>query len=328
MVVTGRVVDKATGKSMKGFVMVTVLLNNPHAKDYPEFDSSANFYNTSTGDDGAFRVVTIPGPVILMGGPDTSKIADGENGRYYYKPPMPDPKYPKYFPKERGLGGAVFTLNGAITPLQGNFAKVLEIKPGVASVQEDIVLEPANALPVKILDSANRPVKGAWVAGVSPQDWHRPIQLPADTCNAYHLEPGKARLLVVYDAVSKQYGTLRLKGDEKEPALVKLLPGGTVKGRLIDENGEPVGGVRVVFYHTERTAEEIHKHAFRTRTIETAPDGTFKLEAVPGAKFSVQFSRGTRTFKPQKKIDQSVASGKSLDLGDVKINLEAKTGEE
>jgi RNA polymerase sigma factor (sigma-70 family) len=328
VILTGRVFDSATGKSLPGTVWVGVLQGNPFAKEYPEFDSASSFSSRDTAADGTFRIVTIPGPVLLMGGPDTRKMSSGEMGRYQYKPPVADPKYPRYFPKERGWGEAYYTLNGGISPLQGNFAKVIEIKSGTGIVTQDVVLERASALPVKIVDGDNRPIRGTWVAGISPQDWHRPVQLPKDTCNAYHLMPGKPRLLAVYDPASKQYGTLRLKGDEKNSAVVKLGPGGTVKGRLIGENGRPVGGAVVHLYHQERTAEEVLNHAHRTRLIETDADGKFTAEVIPDVKFSVYFTRGKRTIRPVKKIDESVAPGKAFDLGDVKINLESSTGEE
>src|SRR5262249_55499965 len=97
VVITGRVVDRLSGKWVPGFAMASVLSGNRFAKDYPEFQSSAWFRTASTGDDGTFRIVTIPGPVILMGGPDQRHMPEGDVGRYRYRPPVPDPKYPKYF---------------------------------------------------------------------------------------------------------------------------------------------------------------------------------------------------------------------------------------
>jgi hypothetical protein len=166
------------------------------------------------------------------------------------------------------------------------------------------------------------------VAGINSQEWHWPIQLSTDACHVYHLEPGKARLLAVYDPVSKQFGTLRLKGDETAQAVVKLGPSGKVKGRVVDENGRPLGGITVHVYHRERTAEEIHNHANRARPIETSTDGTFSAETVPGVKLMLRFQRGSRRFDPLKKFDDSVAPGKTLDLGDVKIHLQDASTDE
>jgi RNA polymerase sigma factor (sigma-70 family) len=328
VIVTGKMIDEATGKSLRGTVYLGILQNNPFAKLYPEFESSAWMYSVSTDADGAFRIVSIPGHVILMGSADWQTSVDGESAFNVFKPPLPDPKYPQYFPKERGLGSAYFTLRGGISPLQGNSAKVLEIEPKAGTVNQDIVFQRASALPVTIVDATGQPVKGTYITGISSQDWHWPEKLSKATCNAYHLEPGKPRLLAVYDPASNQYGTLRLRGDEKQPVVVKLGPCGTVKGRLVDENGKPVAGARVRFYHRERTAEEIRAQAYRERLLETDVQGRFTVEAVPGVKFSLHFHRGKKSYQPEKKEYEAVATGKMLDLGDVKINLEAATEEE
>jgi RNA polymerase sigma factor (sigma-70 family) len=329
IILTGKMIDQSTGKSLPGNVYLGILQGNPFAKEYPDFDNSAWFYSRSTDADGTFRIVTIPGPVLLMGAPDMRKLPDGELDHYAFKPPVPDPKYPQYFPKERGLGTAYFTLKGGISPLQGNYAKVLEIKPDAGTVKQDVILERASALPVKIVGAAGQPIKGAWITGLSPQDWHWPVRLTKDTFNAYHLEPGKPRLIVAYSSTGNQYGTLRLKGDEKDPAVVKLGPAGTAKGRLVDENGRPVAGIQVHLYHLERTAEEIFNLAHKTKLIETDAEGKFTIEEViPEVKFSFYFTRGKKIYRPAKKEFDAVATGKVSDVGDVKINLEASTGEE
>jgi 5-hydroxyisourate hydrolase-like protein (transthyretin family) len=64
VVITGRVVDQSTGEAVPGLAYVGVLSDNPFAKKYPEFNSAASFGHEATRDDGTFRIVTIPGPVL------------------------------------------------------------------------------------------------------------------------------------------------------------------------------------------------------------------------------------------------------------------------
>jgi hypothetical protein len=169
----------------------------------------------------------------------------------------------------------------------------------------------------------NGPVAGTWVAGLGPEDWHRPVHIRGDHCPAYDLQPGKPRLLVVHDPKGKRFGTLRLKGDEKGPLTVKLGPAGAVKGRVVDADGKPLAGVTVRLYLRERPAEEIHDHAHRDRPVETDADGKFVIdEVVPGVKFGLLFSRGKRTFRPADRLEKPAPAGKALDLGDVKVKAE------
>jgi protocatechuate 3,4-dioxygenase beta subunit len=279
-----------------------------------------------TAADGIFRIVSIPGPVILMGGPNFWKMPEKEQARDWYKPPVADPKYPQYFQQGRGPVDFYFSPGGARSVVQGTYVKVLEIKPDAGTVKQDILLERANVLTVKIVDADNRPVKGTRVAGTSPQDWHSPIPAAETVCKVYHLEPGMPRLIVVYDPAGKQFGTLRLKGDEKESATVKLGPGAKVTGRLIDENGRPLSDFGVNLYHLERAAEEIRPQASGAKATDA--DGKFAVEVVPGVKFKISFTRGARTYQAMKQIDDTAAPGKTLDVGDVQINLDTAIGEE
>ena len=320
VVVMGRVIDAATKKPLPGWATVGVLSANPFVKDYAEFDSSAFGGGDSeyTSENGMFRVVTIPGPVVLMGGPDRRRMADGEIGYFKYKPPVQDPKHPQYFGK-RGGDAVFYGPGGGIGLLQGNFCKVLNIKPGADTVMEDIVIEQATALPVRLQDGKGRPLTGALVTGVSWAEWMRPVQIEKDTCAAYHLEPGKPRLMVFYEPTKKLIGSLALKGDEKDPAIVRLGPPGVVTGRLVGEDGKPVAGVAVTVYFSERTAEEINAQVHRAKLVETDTKGRFQIEGViPGRNFSMAFRRGRQTFEPLVKLDhRAVQSGETLDLGDV-----------
>src|SRR5262249_56321579 len=90
------------------------------------------------------------------------------------------------------------------------------------------------------------------VGGMSAGGWHRPSRVAGDACGAYHLQPGKPRLMVFYEPTRKLFGTLRLKGDEKGPLVVRLGPGGAVRGRLVGPDGRPLAGVVVKVYHRER----------------------------------------------------------------------------
>ncbi len=166
VIVTGKVIDRATGKSVLGFAEAAALVNNPFAKDYPEFQSTGwGREEGLTGADGSFRIVTIPGPVLLMGG--LSRSADNFSEWIKYKSPSVDEKYPQYFFK---LPEHVnyYRLGGATAPVQGHFCKVLDIKPGTAVVNQDIVIERASTLEMKIEDGEGRPLSGTWAIGFCP----------------------------------------------------------------------------------------------------------------------------------------------------------------
>jgi RNA polymerase sigma factor (sigma-70 family) len=325
VVITGKVIDKGTGKPMRGFAMTAVLQNNPFVKDYPTFGESAWFHMPDTDGNGTFRVVTIPGPVLLMGG-----THDWES-RAKYKAPKPDPKYPQYFLNKPGIT-AYYGPGGGMSPLQGNFCKVLEIKPNVQTVEQDIVLERASALSVHIQDADGKPLKDVWVAGSGEEDWHPPAKCADGTCSAYELEPGKPRLMVFYEPKRKLTGSITFKGDEKEAVVVKLGPAGAIKGRLVDADGKPVSGVAVQLYYPQRPAEEIHHVIHEAKQAVTDESGVFTLdEVIPELKCKLSFQRGRRKFERDPKpadADLQLKAGETRDLSALKVKLLPEAREE
>jgi RNA polymerase sigma factor (sigma-70 family) len=327
VIVTGRVIDKGTGKPIPGHVRTDALNANPYVKEYPEYESSAWMKSESTGPDGTFRTVAFPGAVILMGGPDTSRMPDGTLAWYRYKPVAADPKYPDFFAMNSGLGPAYFGVDGAIRPMQGIACKVLEIKAGTATVEQDLIVEPATELPVKIRDAEGKPVNGVWATGIGSYDWDRPVEVKGDTTSAYHLE-GKPRLMVFYEPSRKLFGTLNLKGNEKEAVTVKLGTGGSVKGQLIGTDGKPMAGVAISLHHRVRPVDEVHEYVHRARPVETDVEGKFHIDdIVPGIKFELSFSRGNQQFELTTAANLTAEPGKAIDAGELKPKPKAQRGE-
>src|SRR5439155_1506327 len=54
---------------------------------------------TAIGEDGTYRLVTVPGLILLQAGVDANVTAEGVRTEHKFRPPVPDPKYPDYFVK-------------------------------------------------------------------------------------------------------------------------------------------------------------------------------------------------------------------------------------
>jgi RNA polymerase sigma factor (sigma-70 family) len=137
VIVTGRLIDMGTGKPVAGYAMAGIPQGNNFVKDYPEFNSHSHFAFENTDGEGRFRVVALPGPVLLMGIPQ--RYEDFAK----YKQPEADPKYPQYF-KKFGDHTAYIMPGGAISPLQGRVCKVVELKAGAETVEYDLELVPVD----------------------------------------------------------------------------------------------------------------------------------------------------------------------------------------
>jgi hypothetical protein len=138
-------------------------------KDNPFEDGasgpSAWYALQHTATDGIFRMVTVPGPVLLMAGASTP----AETAKY--KRSVADPKYPKYLAK-RGDDTVFYGPGGCVMPLEGNFCKVLELKPDAEVVTQDVILEP--------VPHENAPGRAA-AAGERRADPEKPVDPARET---------------------------------------------------------------------------------------------------------------------------------------------------
>jgi len=65
VIVTGKVIDRSTGKPVPGNIDTVILNGNPFAKYISIEHYSCMIQNAETGKDGTFRDVVVPGPVLL-----------------------------------------------------------------------------------------------------------------------------------------------------------------------------------------------------------------------------------------------------------------------
>jgi protocatechuate 3,4-dioxygenase beta subunit len=247
-----------------------------------------------------------------------------------YADPIPDPKYPRYFFKE-GDWPSYHVFGGGMAPVQGHFCKVLELEPGTAIVHQDAVLRRASSLTVKIEDAEGRPVRGAWATGIGTTG-HSPVHIHEASCSAYGVKAGKPRHMVFIHTGRKIAGTLRLTGDEKQPAVVQLRRMGSIKGRLLDRDGKPLAGVAVDLWYRDSRAYFVHERIYGREQVVTDAAGAFAFDNVVGElKFHLSFQRRKQRFeratKPADPYIQ-VKPGASRDLGAIKLKPRTEDADE
>src|SRR5262249_22981426 len=121
------------------------------------------------------------------------------------------------------------------------------------------------------------------------------------------LKPGKVRVLSFLDEKKRLAGELTLHGDETTPQRVTLQPWGTLVGRVVDADGEPLGEG---FLYPVR---------FPSSFPKVGKDGRFRVEGLVAGK-SYRFdllSNAGRRFGGNVTMDVKVGAGEIKDLGDV-----------
>jgi hypothetical protein len=210
--------------------------------------------------------------------------------------------------------------------MQGQWCKVLKLKPDEPEVKFDVRFKQASRFKVLVRDADGKPVSKVVAAGNTSRDWSTPETFDSDTCVVHELETAKPRFVAFLEPTRKLVGTLYLKGDEKEPATVTLAPGGRVKGKLVNAAGEPIANAVVILGYEHRAADEINRRVhgdwrFADAPIETNAAGEFAIDVViPGEKFTVYGRKKDRFLEPpDRNAKVAVKSGEEKDLGTIRM---------
>ena len=315
-VVTGRVIDRKTGKGIVAGIRFAPLPNNKYFASKPGYD---NYRTDRTMDgtdaDGRFRLLTIPGPAVVLVQAHGDETFHGEH-LCPYRRAVPDEADRKHFQYDAADDDWTFTTADGIDFLSvENAARVIDVKPEGETTVE-LSLDRGATATLSVQDADGKPLAGAWIAGIT-EHWPITYRLPEPTAPVYALDPKKPRLLTAYHPEKKLGGAVAVRGDEKESVVLKLGPLGSVTGTLTDTDGKPLGGVDVSV-RPDGTGSELERFANPSgKPVRTDRDGKFTLTGVvPGMPFRLQVQQGEQFYGGAPKIGQRmVKPGEALDLG-------------
>jgi hypothetical protein len=321
VVLTGRVIDRSTGKPVKGGgIRLAPLPDNKYFGTSPAYSGYTSNRLSDEVEDGRFRVVTIPGTSVVMLQANPGETFGGRPINPY-RAVGPDPDHPKYFFKD-GDGNYRFNAAGPSLEFLGSLhaVKVVDLKPDAGEVHLDLYVERGKTARLKVVDPDGKPLAGATAAGLTAT-WPATFQLPADTATVYALDPAKPRTLFLLHPERKLAGTVKVTGDEAEPVVAKLLPTGTVTGMLA-EDGRPAAGVTVGLQFPSGPNSDLYREARVSQApVVTNKDGSFRLDGVmPGVKFSLSLTKGQQYFVGEPRIGlREVSPGQTLELGTLPV---------
>ena len=146
--------------------------------------------------------------------------------------------------------------------------------------------------------------------------------MPKNTANAYALQRGKSRKLMLIHPKRKLGCAVTVKASGKQPATAKLLPLGAVTGKLVEADGQPVAGVSVTIRFPDGPGSGLYREIHLADAAPTTgKDGSFRLEGIiPGVKFYLSLTKGQMYFVGEPKIGtKQVEPGKTLELGSLPV---------
>ena len=317
-VVTGRLYNKATGKGIPGKVHFVPLPENK--SDGLDFYKKRNDLGAEAGADGRFRLVAIAGPGVLMARiSDTLRKIDSVQIDPYKQAEFDAADHPRIKMNDPSDPHRGFLTVSGVQYLDGQHAcKVLDIKEGGA-VSCDLALNPVNTLTVHVQNAEGKPLAGAVVMGISAQLKHA-VPLQSARCTIYALDPKNPRPVAFLHAERKLAAVVTLRGDEKEPVMIRLAAAGTLTGRVLDGDGHAVAGAEILVYYARPEGTNVAGFSLRDLLPRTDKEGRFHLQGiVPGLKVNLGFLKARQRLPLPPLNIKPLQSGQTLDLGDVRV---------
>jgi hypothetical protein len=288
--VTGRIIDKTTGKPARGQVQYFVYNDNPHLQQFPSSRWS-RLGPHFTFNDGTFCLVAFPGPGLLTARADEDRYVRGAGL--------------ESFKHVRHKNGYLECRPQVVLPINFHTLAEIDAAPGTSSLSHDLLLDSGHMLAVTVLAPDSKPLVGTQIAGLKDMvNWQA---TPADvsTHTIENLTPGKQRVVTFLHQSQHLTGELVLEGDETDPQKVILRPWGAATGRVVSADGEPWSNA------------ELHSIILPDGYPKVGKDGRFKIEGLIAGKPYTLYLVKDNTVRGTVVKDLKVGPGEVKDLGDL-----------
>jgi protocatechuate 3,4-dioxygenase beta subunit len=329
VVVQGRIADRQTGQGVDGQVRFLPLPENPYVNKAGYELMAFGWMSRDSDPDGNYCLTVSPGPGVLVVEAYRS-AATGRRG--------PNPYLQAHFDEEDrkhvtviGSGEddreiVVAGREGRVPLRQFNAAKWIDLAETAGPITRNFDFDRGRTVTVQIQDPDGRPLTGAVVGSAIPPQLGE--SLATAECTLHMLDPKMPRLYVFYHPGRKLGARLSVGGAEPGPLAVKLMPTGTVTGRVLDASGRPVAELHAqVRYQTQAVRQLIRylaENELGHASVATDADGRFRFDRMfPDEEFTLSIWRWGKPMENGARIERKrVASGAVLDLGDLRIRAD------
>jgi hypothetical protein len=328
----GRAIDERTGKPVLGRVASFPFERNPLLQDTDSRHPRAAELGVSTDAEGRFEIAALPGPGILT----FSAVFDAADrfahgvGADRIEGELVDPGREHAFRTVPGIISAnIYNLLVPINPRAEDHDQTVELK-----------LHSGVDVSLRVVTFDGRPLGEYYVLGVRERSWWTPYNESRFTIAGCF--PSETRRLFLYQPARNLVASFDLTGIPPESPQITLRPGGTIAGRVLDQEGHPMpnvdisgswGSLRVSAGHLA----DIERN--RGMMVPSGPgqyfstdaDGRFEVKGIiPRFKYTgfVMVPRrfGNRLLPERLTVftDVTVKAGETKQLGDMRLEPLAK----
>ncbi|HTU90402.1 MAG TPA: carboxypeptidase-like regulatory domain-containing protein [Gemmataceae bacterium] len=333
--VEGKLVDKATGKGVRGEASFLLLENAAVARFLVDNPLYSHEHYVRPGGmhawsdaEGRFKLRVPPVPLVILARAGTmldpespyASLRVAEADRKYLRKPSTEEGMLKVGPRHDKE--EYFNTHMLISPLRWeNGYALVHPKKTDETVKVVISFDPGRTIRGKMVDPDGRPLAGVQAAGVYAAGEHDPTTFRTDAFTVYALDPNRPRTVYFRHAAKNLVAAITLRGDEKVAPVVKMQPGAAVVGRVLDAAGKPLAGMEVSIQLSESEPDGLIRQELlgggRRPLTTTDADGRFRLEGLfPGLEFQVYAGHPGHRSMAASFGSATLKSGEVRDLGE------------
>jgi RNA polymerase sigma factor (sigma-70 family) len=303
VVVTGRVTDEESGQPVPGRVRYAPLKGNKTLEKLAGLDVHANgdlrpdrVLTYPLDGDGRFRFVAPPGLGVILVQAESRAVAARPYTQAWLSPSEAKQPYAVTIPDFPQM---LSRADGLLELLRDkNAYRVIDPANGTESLTADFALDPGKTVTGRVVDEGGKAVAGAFVAGLTAAQAEA-VTLQDHSFIARALDPSHPRMVAVIHRERKLAGTLVLRGDEKDPPVVRLQSWGYASGQVVDVDGNPQSEVGIAPFFRNLTAQALYygKLHSETELFLSDRDGRYRLD-IPFTDQPFSLIALSRKFRP------------------------------
>lgn len=318
-ILVGKVIDGTTGQGVRSSITIKPTPGNPLLNKA----GVRLEHQVLTQRDGAFRIVSPPGDMLVSASADWDQMAT-----------QPMPYLPaKILESELDLLQPINNPDSRLVHFrgqtntydQGQAYQLMDL-PEEKETRIELVLVRGKERPLKLLDPQGQLVPSALIYGLDSAG--QVYDVNQANMTMVGIQPTeKPRHVFVINREKRLGGYALAETTTTEPLVIQLEPLATLKGRFIDGDSKPLASKRIDLATTLRTTWRYNSFSKIFPPVITDQDGRFAFtEIIPQVKYMFM---GTSGFEPSMgrpswNKEYLLMAGQQLDLGDLTLRPEIR----